>query len=162
MPAGRPKATKELLDLSGTYRQDKHGNRGDSKAIAFPKDTILAPPSSYSAKAKKAWASIVPGLIRQGILSDIDLPSLDMMFHAYEEYTKAKAAIAKYDKENPDLLTAESITNRKRLNAWMIGSITEFNKIAARFGIMPTERVRIQASLDDDKPQDPLDVLLSD
>ena len=161
MPAGKPRATTEALKLRGDYRESRHSNRGDSKAIALPRDTTLEPPKNYSAKAKKCWAAIVPTLITQRILAEQDLPSLDMMFNAYEEYERAKNAIKEFDKKYPELFDKEVIDNRKKLNTWMTQSITEFNKIAARFGIMPTERVRIQASLEDDyKPQDPLDVLL--
>jgi len=160
MAAGKPRATTELLKLNGGFRPDRHSNRGDSSLISLPKDSILEPPSTYSAKAKKCWQAIVPCLITQRILSEEDLPSLDMMFNAYEEYERAKRAIKKFDKLHPDLLDKESIDNRKKLNTWMTQSITEFNKIAARFGIMPTERVRIQSVVDGDKPQDPLDVLL--
>lgn len=161
MAAGKPRATTELLKLNGGYRPDRHSNRGDSKAIALSNDTILEPPSTYSAKAKKCWETIVPNLINQRILAEEDLPSLDMMFNAFEEYEKAKAAIKKFDKLHPDLVDKETIDNRKKLNTWMTQSITEFNKIAARFGIMPTERVRIQNTVESDKPLDPLDVLLA-
>lgn len=159
MSAGRPRKPIENLQLEGTYRADRHKNVGDSKAIALPKDTVLEAPAQYSAKTKKCWEAIVPTLIVQGILSESDLPSLDLMFQSYEEFLKAKAAIKKFDKEHPDLLEKEVIDNRKKLNAWLSQSINDFNKIAARFGIMPSERVK-SMNTDSKKKEDPLEVVI--
>ena len=160
MSAGRPRKPIENLQLEGTYRADRHKNVGDSKAIALPKDSIIEAPASFSAKTKKCWESIVPTLVVQGILSEADLPSLDLMFQSYEEFLKAKAAIKKFDKEHPDLLDKETIDNRKKLNAWLSQSINDFNKIAARFGIMPSERVKSMNLSEGKKNEDPLEVVI--
>lgn len=160
MPKGRPKKPVETLALQGTYRDDRHKNRSDSKAIALPKDAVIAAPANYSAKTKKCWDSIVPALIVQGILSEADLPSLDLMFQSYEEFLKAKAAIKKFDKQYPDLLDKETIDNRKKLNAWLSQATNDFNKIAARFGITPSERLKNIQEADKKKTEDPLEVVI--
>lgn len=161
MPAGKPRATKEHLELTGGYRADKHAGYGDSSLIALPKDTILEAPKKYSAATKKAWDCIVPSLIQQGILAAQDLPTLDLLFNAYEEYEKAKKAIAKFDKAHTDLLTSDDITDRKKLNAWLSQALNDYHKISARFGITPTERIRIANPQKEKKKEDPLEIILA-
>ena len=158
---GRPRKPTELLELNGGYREDRHGNRSDSSLIALPKDTILEAPKKYSAAAKHAWESIVPKLILQGILSTEDFPTLEMMFNAFEEYEKAKKAIAKFDKQNPDLFDSETINNRRKLNAWLLASITDFNKLASKFGLSPVDRARIITPQEKKKNEDPLEIIIA-
>ena len=161
MAAGRPQKPTEILKLNGGYREDRHANRGDSTSVALPKDTILEAPKKYSAATKKAWDCIVPSLILQGILAAEDLPTLDVLFNAYEEYEKAKKAIAKFDKAHPDLITSDDIADRKKLHAWLSQASNDFHKISARFGITPTERVRIANPQKETKKEDPLEVILA-
>ncbi len=160
MPSGKIRATREHLELTGQFREDKHGNYGSSRDISYSAETIITPPASYSARTKKAWDSIVPNLLRQRVLSEQDLPTIEMMFNAFEEYDKAKAAIKAYDKEHKNDFTKESIDLRRKLNIWMLDSIKQFNNIAAHFGIMPTERLKVVQQMDEPKKADPLEIVL--
>lgn len=150
----------ETLKLNGTYRADKHGNLGSSRNLAFPADTTIKCPTKFSSKTKKCWNSIVPNLIRQQVLSDQDLASLDMMFCAFEEYLKAQESIKAFDKEHPVLIETADIDKRRKLNRWLLDSITAFNKVAYKFGITPTERLREVERIDTQHTEDPLEIVI--
>jgi len=150
----------ETLKLTGQYREDRHGELGSSRNLAFPTDTIIKCPQKFSAKTKKCWEAIVPNLIRQKILTDQDLPSIDMMFTAFEEYLNAQKAIKAFDKENPVLLDTASIDQRRKLNKWLLDSITAFNKVAYKFGITPTERLKEVEDIHTKKSEDPLEIVI--
>ena len=161
MSAGRPRVSKELLELNGrmtnqTVYKDYTPSSGLVSTIS--KDTILKPPAKISAKSKKAWNAIVPNLIALQVLNEQDLPSLDKMINSFEEYVKATNAIKEFDKVF-DPLDINQVKHRRALNQWMMDSINSFNRIAAHFGITPTERTKLTLAVEE-KTDDPLSVVL--
>lgn len=155
MPAGRPRGTIPHLQLAGLAdkRPAYYGQRNNENFAVVQEQ--LEPPKSYSKETKSAWSTIVPNLLAMKVISEVDLPSLQTMFDCYEEYVQAKKAIIKFDKIHT-ILEPDYILQRKALNQWLMNCQQNFNKIAARFGCMPTERSRL--SINKEEPQ-AIDVL---
>lgn len=158
---GRPRGTISHLELSGltTQRPGYYGKRNNENFAVVTSQ--LEAPKKYSKETKEAWQLVVPNLLAMQVISEVDLPSLMTMFDCYEEYVQAKKAIAKYDKthtiDEPDY-----ILKRKALNTWLTTCQQNFNKIACRFGCMPTERSRLPINNEGPKLEDPLAVVLGD
>lgn len=164
MGAGRPRATTQHLEVSGLLDRKKkcYAETRRETQLAVIKDVRIDPPKKYSQETKQAWMAIVPNLVDIGVLTEVDLPSMQMMFDCYEEYVQAKKAITKFEKIH-SILEPDYVTKRKALNTWMVNSQINFNKIAARFGIMPTERSRLPINEGEgvSGEEDPLEIILS-
>ena len=162
MAAGRPRGTPQHLEVSGlTKKRKKYYEERNNQQVATIEAVEIEPPKKYSKETKAAWNSIVPNLLSMGVLTELDLPSMQMMFDSYEEYVQAKKAITKFEKIHT-LLEPDYVTKRKALNTWMINCQINFNKIAARFGLMPTERSRLPInSQEQEEDEDPLEIILS-
>lgn len=156
---GRPRGTISHLELSGlTDKRPAYYGQRNNENFAIVTSQLEAP-KKYSKETKEAWQLVVPNLLVMQVISEVDLPSLMTMFDCYEEYVQAKKAIAKYDKihtiDEPDY-----ILKRKALNTWLMNCQQNFNKIAARFGCMPTERSRLPINKQEPETVDALEVVL--
>jgi len=163
MAAGRPRGTQKHIELSGLAKKRKkyYGERNNTQ-LAPLADMSIEAPKKYSRETRMAWDLIVPNLIAMEVLTEVDLPSLQMMFDAYEEYVQAKKTITKFEKIHT-MLEPDYIIKRKALNTWMTNSQVNFNKIAARFGLMPTERSRLPINGGNPgiEEKDPIEVVLA-
>lgn len=161
MSAGRPRATIEQLKLHGI---EKASSNHKTYTRLDMSDTLikgeLSPPNHYSARTKQAWNRVIPNIQNLNILTEQDLNSLIAGFDAFEEMVKAQKAIREFDKEHPHL-AVEDIKHRKALSQWMLQSMDSANRVFARFGLMPTERTRLNlVGEKEQKEEDPLDVVL--
>ena len=163
MPAGKPRALKEKLELNGLadIHHRRYDNRAKTSDLPLTKITAIPCPKKYSKETAKAWDAIVPGLLKLGVVSEIDLPSLGMMFDAYEVYAKyrnkEKELQAKTDWESEySIKLLQKAATLKR------GAYEDFVKMSARFGVTPVERTRLEFNIDEKKPADPLALVLGE
>lgn len=137
---GRPiKSTEELI-RSGTYRKDRHQNRG----VALDALEEISIPETLNKAAAGKWAEIVPALQEAGLVSAVDLPELTDAFLHYgfaqdcisivqENWASAAEYLAQLNKfKDVDLVAKYS------------EFMDYFNRIMHRFGVTPTERAKIK------------------
>lgn len=111
-------------------------------------------PRGMSPLARKEWRSIVPELLKLGVLSKIDGKALGAYCEAYAMWVKAHAEVKKYGLTIPSKAITKSgevvTTGYKRNPA--VGIMNDALKIMksylGEFGLTPASRSRIKA----DKP----------
>lgn len=159
MGRGRPKKPKALKRLNGTYREDReleHPMDVDSITSA-----VEVPKSLDRDEARNLWGMLTTKFSNLGMLSELDLPLLEVMCKEYQRYLDYEDEIEKkgdvvilknksghkYPKENPYLKLREKALNR-------------FVQIACKFGLTPSDRSSIIMG-DDKSKKDPLEEHLS-
>ena len=162
MPAGRPRATKEHLQISGLDGVDsKYETYGDSALVAFPKTTaMIEPPAGLSKKSKDAWALTIPCLLKMGVLGPLDLPLLEQGFFNLDECYKALKALKDFDKRYKDEPIEVIIKKRQQIRAWYSQSLADSVKVFSRFGISPEARSHLTLTPQTPDDEDPLEVIL--
>lgn len=142
---GRPRkpTTQHLRD--GTLNTTRHAGR-----IHEPKyDDKPVRPKGMSKDAQAMWDFVVPGLASKGVAVMIDSPALESMCEAWSEYKAAKRL-------RPALLEDKARVQRMINNcrrAWV--------EIAARFGLSPSDRARLEVQAGADETN-PFEMLLND
>ena len=161
MPAGKPRALPEKLALNGLdkLQRKRYEDRTKTADLPVTQVTAIECPKKYSKDTKKAWDSIVPGLLTLKVVSEIDLPSLGMMFDAYETYVKYRnrekdlQSSVDWDSERSVKILAKVASLRK-------AAFEDFVKMSSRFGITPVERTRLVFEMEEKKAKDPLDLIV--
>ena len=161
MPAGRPRATREHTDLNGLTKAepDRYKSRARTSDLAVKQVSAIDCPKKYMSQTKKAWKAIVPGLLSLGVMAEVDLPSLGLMFDAYDEYVRF-AMKEKELSKSIEWASDKDVGRLQRVVSMKRHSLEDFNKIAARFGITPVERTRLQFDVQEKKDDDPLSVVI--
>lgn len=162
MPAGRPRATKEHLEITGLKDlASKYDNYGDSSLVAFSKETkMIEPPTGLSGRVKKAWELTIPCLLNMGVLGPLDLPVLEQGFYNLDECYKALKAIKEFDKKHKDEPLENTIRKRQQLRSWYSQALSDSVKVFTRFGITPEARSHLTLTPQSPENEDPLEVIL--
>lgn len=161
MPAGRPRKTKEESTLSGMtkIKPDRYKDRPITSEVGFSTVTEIDCPPKYSAQTKKAWECIIPDLLSIKVLSQEDLPALNMLFDAYELYIRYYKKEIEIEKKT-DFENITCIKKLRMINSLKKSALEDFIKLASRFGITPVERTRLIIPEEEASNEDPLDILI--
>lgn len=163
MSKGPRPATREFLELTGmitSHSDYKYLPPSKGQPTSIPQDAILECPKKYSAKTKKAWKCVVPSLIILGVVHEEDLPSIEMMFDAYEAYAKSSEVVHKLFKS--DLSDPQNMKDLTKAHRLMNESMKSYINISQRFGMSPIDRLKIPVTPEEEKEDDPLSVVLGD
>lgn len=160
MSAGRPRATKEHLAITGQDKASKYDVYGDSSLVAYKNVTAIDPPVGLSKKTKDAWNLTIPCLLNMGVLGPLDLPLLEQGFNNLDECYKALKALKDFDKRYKNEPIEVVIKKRQQIRAWYSQSLSDSVKIFSRFGISPEARSHLNLTPQQPENEDPLDVLL--
>lgn len=76
---GRPIKTTEEHIKDGTYRKDRHANRG----VSLDALEEVSVPDVLNHDAKEKWLEIIPVLQKNGLVTAVDIPTLTDAFIAY-------------------------------------------------------------------------------
>src|SRR5262245_32665530 len=131
MPGGRPKKPDELKLLKGTWRRDQDGD----PATVIQAPGVPAMPRRLTGEAAEMWGRVVPGLIAAGLARECDTDQLALMCEWYGRY-----------REYSDRLdTAPESQDTYRLMIQVGIANTNFDKVASRFGLTPSDRAKLRA-----------------
>jgi phage terminase small subunit len=83
--------------------------------------------------ARKFWERVVPQLVKMGVAKAADRESLVVLANLWACWVQS-AAMAEIDATDP------------KVRAAMLGYSAEWSRLAARFGLTPADRAKIQAS----------------
>lgn len=137
---GRPiKSTEEHIK-DGTYRKDRHENRGVSldalKEISIPEELNNA--------AKKKWLEIVPTLQENGLITIVDIPTIT---DAFIQYGAAQDCLNTVMKSNSSIAEYWSKLNKFKdvdLVAKYNESMDIYKRTMEKYGVTPAGRTKIK------------------
>ena len=124
--SGRPGKPRELAVLSGNFRRDR---------ARQPVKTVGGKPRKpfgLSPEASQFWDATISKLIKSRVAKSVDGPQLSILAELWSLYTRTLA-----------IVTADPIDKNARTA--LIAYQTSFDKLAARFGLTPSDRQRLVA-----------------
>lgn len=140
---GRPRKPTESLERGGGYREDRHGDRKNQPQFEGEPEQ----PADLSDDAKAHWEAVVPDLVAGGVAKAIDTSALAAMCESWAEYSKAKR-LAVYD--------LQEMRQRQML---MSGALKLWRDLAARFGLTPADRAKLEV-VPDGEEENPILALM--
>lgn len=132
MPAGRPRTPTEDLELRGTLRADKNGDR--SLEPKFAGEPIK--PRGISGDADAHWERIVPELVRRGVAKEVNTPLLELLCFWWKRLKRIESQIDQIEEsgaEAPYKLVMMAATASK-----------QWSSLATECGLTPASKSRIQ------------------
>jgi len=128
---GRPRKPIAQHLLDGTYREDRHGN-------SFLPDGEPVMPDWLSPEAQELWESIVPPLVKSGVATAVDAAELTALCDWWGLYRIARQSLA----------SIEDRKSRPYYDTQILAgaAFKQFNTIASRFGLTPSDRARLQVA----------------
>lgn len=145
---GRPPKTTAEHKRDGTFREDRHGGRGDNIEFAGTPQK----PRGFGKDESWLWDLIVGGL-PEAAQSQLDTPALIGLCRWWVIWKR-------YDEQLAEMPDVELSTG----NAWKLvcgaGSAWKhFCGFAGRFGLSPSDRTKLQGLSAGNEDADPLDIL---
>lgn len=128
MPRGRPRKSLSLHLHEGTYKPDRHDIRAATEPAA---DGMPRCPRDLKGEARKFWERVVPQLVKMGIAKHPDRDALEQLSRLWA-WWRAAAEEADADPTSQGIRMA------------VLGYSAEWARMAARFGLTPADRARIQ------------------
>lgn len=137
---GRPiKSTEEHIK-DGTYRKDRHANRGVKLEVLEE----ISVPEELTNHAKEKWLEIVPVLHKNGLVTAVDLPTLTDAFIAYGAAQECLAIVQ--DKFGSIAAYWAQLNKFKEVD--LIQKYNEsmeiYKKTMEKYGVTPAARARIK------------------
>lgn len=141
MPAGRPKKPTALKKVDGTFRKDRDGKATEVQHIT---STVEVPKSLTDDKAREMWGYLVNRFTESRMLTELDLPLLELMCIEWQRYLKYESAIELQGEVITYLNTSENEVTK--INPYMSlrdKALTRFTELAYRFGMTPSDRSKV-------------------
>lgn len=142
--AGRPRKPTAKHKLDGTFREDRHGGRGDA-SIALPGTPEM--PVGLGDDARELWLQVVAQLMQAKIVVQIDSSQLEAMCRWWARYMENERHACEYAHD----IEAGEIYERRAKRAW-----DAFDKVASRFGLTPADRAKLKVAGPTENKTDPL------
>jgi P27 family predicted phage terminase small subunit len=140
MRAGRKPKPTHLKLLAG---HPGHRPLNDNEPQPDLIEETPEPPSHLSGEARAEWASIVPKLIRNGMLSEVDIPALAAYCQAYGRWVVAESYIAK---QGEVLISPSGFPIQNPYLAVANKAMEQAHKIEIEFGMTPSSRSRVSST----------------
>jgi P27 family predicted phage terminase small subunit len=132
-----PRKPKEQKILEGTFRKDR-----DPKNVPEPVklSTVPEPPEYLGMIAKQIWKNLAAKLVKNNLLTDLDLQSFEVLcvnIGIYRECLKniQKEGTSKYLRERNSQTSLELVAMNK--------SFMMITKLSTLFGLSPADRLRM-------------------
>ncbi len=132
---GRHKKPTNLLILSGSYRNDRHGGRVEIEPAA------VRIPSGMSEGAIKVWRGLASRLSKMGLLTNVDVPEFQKYCETTSLYRQALAIVVKDGATYLDSKGIEHVRPEVRL-CKQYADLS--NTIGQQFGLSPTARTKLR------------------
>ncbi len=137
---GRPPKPTAQHKKDGTYTEHRHGGRNEPKFGA----PSMTPPSSLDALAKKEWKRLAAPLQEQGLFTMADRHVFAVYCQAVSDWTKLNKKINAM--KDLTFTTANGYVGVSPLMGARQKAWQTLKEGAARFGLDPASRTRIDAS----------------
>lgn len=136
-----PKTLPTAVKIAnGTHRIDRHGDPNlEPKPEQLSENPIA--PSTLGPVGVEQWNILAPQLRSLGLLTQLDLPALELMCAAYDELAQCNEELSKtptfYATDKGTLCQHPMVNQRKNLRA-------EIKRLMACFGMTPSDRAGVQ------------------
>lgn len=152
MAKGRKALPGKIHQLHGTYRPDRHGEE-------MQLDSVLPePPDRLPEVGKIEWRRLAVELHKLGILTPLDIVTLEMYCTVFARWIKAEERL----RESHDSEISETPNGYQQQSAWLQISnncLKQIQSLAAEFGLTPATRARIKLIQSKPKQLDLLSLL---
>lgn len=148
--------------IRGTFRNDRNPENEPEpeKCTAIP-----SPPSYLGSYAKGLWRRIAKAMVEAGILTTVDLPALEFMCSAYEEFREAREVVYFTAKGKARTLRqymrGKNSQTMPEYNA-MKNAFSTYKSYATEFGLTPSSRNRIDLKPPKEPEVDPMERILNE
>lgn len=155
MAKGRKAVPDNIHKLHGNFRADRHGDGLKVESLSRvpdPPDRLL---KSYPDGATE-WRRLAPELHKLGVLTEIDLTTLEMYCTIFDRWVNAEQDVLRegymmetpngYQQQNPAMQVVNSC-------------IKQLQSLAAEFGMTPATRARMRLITKQPKQQGLLELL---
>lgn len=158
---GGRRTPRQAKIIRGTFRKDRNPQREPE-----PEKIQIAPKApKYLAKyGRELWKRLAEETVRCGILSIIDIASLDLLCSAYQDFREAYSAIHGTGKRMKGLgqyLAGRNSQTMPEYNA-LKSSYATYKALAVEFGLTPASRNRIELEPLKKPDEDPMEGLLGE
>lgn len=137
MGKGRKAVPASIHKLHGNYRANRHGLGLEAEAM----DDIPVPPGRLAAVGAAEWRRLAPELHKMGVLTALDLTTLEMYCTVYARWINAERML------QPGEEVAETPNGFQQQSAWLLvvnNCIKQMQSLCAEFGMTPATRARIR------------------
>jgi P27 family predicted phage terminase small subunit len=156
--AGRPRKPTKQKILQGTFRKHRSAaNEPDPPVV----DRVPAPPRHLSLEARKLWKHLARRLKDQGLLTALDLPSLEILVFNWGLYQELRKAILKRSRSFSSYLKVRNSQTALEYTA-MKEAFRLYKAFAVEFGLSPAARSRIDLKVPKTPVKDPMEGLLNE
>lgn len=160
----KPRVPTQMKVLRGTFRQNEapaHEPQPDLLKTA-PK-----PPAHLNKWAKRMWKDIAGKLLALGMLTDIDLYTLEVLCEQYGIYRELKDAITHRElpagREKISIAQYLAGQNSQTIPEYaaMRSAFERYTALLKEFGLSPASRSRMDIPHEPPKAVDPMEELLN-
>lgn len=160
----KPRVPTQIKVLRGTFRKNEALNEPmPDKLQVAPK-----PPAHYNKWAKRMWKDIAGELLSLGMLTRIDLYTLEVLCEQYGIYRELKDAITHVtskDGSRQKISLAQYLAGQNSQTipeyAAMRAAFERYSALLKEFGLSPASRSRMDILREPPKAVDPMEVLLN-
>ena len=151
---------KRAKIIRGTFRHDRNPENEPE-----PEKCMIVPgaPSYLGTYAKALWKRVAGAMVESGILTTVDLPALELMCSAYEEFREAREAVYFTAKGKARTLRqymrGKNSQTMPEYNA-LKSAFAAYKSYATEFGLTPSSRNRIDLKPPKEPEADPMEALL--
>jgi P27 family predicted phage terminase small subunit len=137
--AGRPRKPTAAKILEGTWREDRDGD----PALVVPAAGEPVCPVGLKGEALSMWERIVPRLVESGVARECDSDQLAAMCRWWARYRLGEKRLEKLQPGH-----------KREYQQTLLVAIcwTNFDKIASRFGMTPSDRAKLRLDPSVKKP----------
>lgn len=164
---GHNRKPKQLKVIRGTFRADRNpANEPDPTPVV----DVPKPPTHLNRWGKRLWKSLVPKLMDTRVLTDVDLPSLEIACMQYGIYRELDDAIRCFVRDSrtgkrrrrtlAEYLRGQNSQTIPEYSA-MKQAFTTWKSYMAEFGLSPASRNRIDLPQQEGE-EDPMEALLNE
>ncbi len=141
MAGGRPPKPRELHELDGTYRADRHSVSSVSGSILSEPPP---PPKTLSKLAKTEWIAVTSWMCSRGILSSTDLSLIGVYCNEVAVYYECQKVLTKqgYTVEYVNLKGDKKVMIRPEVARQKEAAKLAL-QYATQFGYTPSARVKL-------------------
>ena len=162
--AGRPRTPKSKKVLQGTFQACR--NPKAEPEFSPPPESKQKPPKELNKWAKKYWNDQIDNLVDSGVMTEIDIPTFEMLCQCWGAYKEAEYDV--YHDEEGKKRNRRAYRVQRGYNRRMMPELAEmkenwehYTKLIIQFGMTPAAKNKI------DLPEkitevDPIEVLYKD
>ncbi|MPN26884.1 hypothetical protein SDC9_174310 [bioreactor metagenome] len=145
---GRPRIPTALKVANGTFRADR-APRNEPNPKKF--ETIPSPPGHLNKWAKMMWRIVAKYLLKHGMLTILDLYSLEVLCEQYGIYRELKDAMTHREQPGEKRIKISLSQYLKGKNSQtmleytsMRGAFERYTVLLREFGLSPVSRGRLK------------------